>query len=201
MSHALTRAVIEPTCRIETSQAVALADIGLGAPGRVDYRPSGWLDLRGILRRADVSEDDVFLDLGSGKGRVVLLAARYPFSRVVGVELSPQLTEIAHRNVANCRTKLRCGKVELVNADAVDYRIPDDVSIVYMFNPFRGAVFDAAIARLIESVDRHPRTVRLIYRKPDDHDRLMRTGRFRLVRTIPGVRMTRVYMVQPGQSC
>jgi SAM-dependent methyltransferase len=195
VSHALTRAVIEPTCGIDTSQPVELADIGLGAPGRVDYRPSGWLDLGCILRRADVSEDDVFLDLGSGKGRVVLLAARYPFSRVVGVELSPQLTEIARRNVRNCRTRPRCGEIELVTADATAYRIPDDVSIVYMFNPFRGPVFDAAIARLIESVDRRPRTVRLIYRKPDDHDRLMRTGRFRLVRTIPGVRMTRLYVL------
>jgi SAM-dependent methyltransferase len=79
---------------------------------------------------------DVFLDPGSGKGRAVLLAARYPFKRVIGVEFSESLTAIARRNMATFRARLRCHDVELVTADVVDYRIPDDVSVVYMFNLF-----------------------------------------------------------------
>lgn len=121
----------------------------------------------------------------------------YPFTRVIGVELSPELTDVARRNVAQSVRGLRCRNVELVNADVVHYDVPDDVSVVYMFNPFRGPVFDTAVAQLLASVNRKPRAVRLIYRKPTEHDRLMRTGRFRLVGTVPGDRLTTSYLLDP----
>ena len=36
-----------------------------------------------------------FIDLGSGKGRTLLMASDYPFRRIMGVELLPSLNEIA----------------------------------------------------------------------------------------------------------
>jgi hypothetical protein len=80
-----------------------------------------------------------------------------------------------------------------VNADVLHYRIPDDVTVVYMFNPFGGAVFDAAIGELIASVDRRPRRVRVIYRNGRNSERLTRTGRFRLVRESLGLRPGRAW--------
>ena len=41
-----------------------------------------------------------FLDVGSGKGLVVMLASRHPFREVVGVEMAPELHAIAERNAA-----------------------------------------------------------------------------------------------------
>jgi hypothetical protein len=58
----------------------------------VRYEPSGWRSLRRILCAEDVSPGDVFVDLGSGKGRVILEAAQYPFHHVIGVEIAPELT-------------------------------------------------------------------------------------------------------------
>ena len=57
-----------------------------------------------------------------------------------------------------------------------------------MFNPFRGSIFDAVVAELVASVDRSPRVVRLILRNGASHDRLIRSGRFALVRTSLGLR-------------
>jgi SAM-dependent methyltransferase len=130
----------------------------------------------------------VFLDLGSGKGRVVLAATRYRFGRIIGVELSEQLTAIARRNVADCRLAPRTGTIELVTADVLAYRIPDDVSVVYMFNPFTGNIFDAVIRQLVDSVERRPRNLRLILRNGTNHERLIRSGRFALRRTSGGLR-------------
>lgn len=75
-----------------------------------------------------------------------------------------------------------------MTADVLAYRIPDEVSVVYMFNPFLGATFESVIAQLIGSVDRRPRAVRVILRNGASHDRLMRTGRFKLMRTSLGLR-------------
>lgn len=169
---------------IDTAEHARLEDLGLGDPDRVDYEPSGWFDLRRILRGVEVGSADVFVDLGCGKGRVILLAGRYRFGRIIGVELSEDLSAVARRNVAARRVHLRCADVDVVTADVADYRIPDDVSVVYIYNAVRGPIFDAVVANLIASVDRCPRTVRLIYQNAREHERLVSTGRFRLVRTV-----------------
>jgi SAM-dependent methyltransferase len=189
--HGWSSTVVDPALGVETAGRLDLSTVGLDGPGRVSYAPAGWLDLPRILPRQDVCDDDVFLDLGAGKGRIVLMASRYPFARVIGVELCDDLTAIARRNVAACRLRPRCRDIELVTADVVDYAIPDDVSVVYMFNPFDGDVFDTVIERLIESADRRPRRLRLLYRFAAAHDRLMRTGRFKLVRQSRPLRPTR----------
>ena len=188
VSRLVSTAVIDRILNVDTAQRVDLAQLELNAPDRVSYEAAGWRELRRILRPAEVSGDDVFLDLGSGKGRIILLAARYRFRRVIGVEIAEPLIAVARRNVAGCRLRPRCGEIEFVNADVLHYRIPDDVTVVYMFNPFGGAVFDAAIGELIASVDRRPRRVRVIYRNGRNSERLTRTGRFRLMRESLGLR-------------
>jgi predicted RNA methylase len=193
LSRGVSTVVIDRILNVDTAQRVDLAQLGLDDPNRVSYEAAGWRELRRILRPGEVSGSDVFLDIGSGKGRIILLAAGYRFRRVIGVEIAEPLMAVARRNVASCRLRRRCGEIELVNADVLDYRIPDDVSVVYMFNPFGGAVFDAAVAQLIESVDRHPRRVRVIYRNGRNIERLTRTGRFRLVRESLGLRPGRAW--------
>lgn len=200
-------ASLERSRNIETRQVVKLSTLGVDAPHRMGYEPSRWNDLRRVLRRGDVAPGDVFLDLGSGMGRLVLLAARYPFARVIGVEISDHLNAIAQRNVAADRWRRRCRDIELVKADVTDYQIPDDVSIVYIFNSFSGPVFDGVIEGLIASADRHPRRIRLIYRNAVEHDRLMSTGRFRLVRAIShrqtpkqATSYIRLYELEPAQA-
>jgi SAM-dependent methyltransferase len=205
---ALSAAVIDRLLNVDTAERVDLAELGLDAPDRVDYEAGGWRDLRRVLRPTEVLPGEVFLDLGSGKGRMVLSAARFPFRRIIGVELSERLTAIARRNVATYRLRPRGADIELVTADVLDYRIPDEVSVVYMFNPFCGATFESVIARLIASVDRRPRAVRVILRNVG-HDRLMRTGRFKLMRTSLGLRpgrkwreatAIRLYVLEPRGS-
>lgn len=174
---------------IRTSGEVDLAELGLAAADRVSYKPTPWLGLRRALWRRSVSTDDVFLDLGSGMGRVVFQAARfYRFRRVIGVELAPQLHRYAAANIDRNRHLLRCRDVRLVHSDVLDFAIPDDVTVVYLYNPFTGRTFSTVVERLLASVDRRPRRLRIVYVNPVEHDRLMATGRLRLVRRVRGLR-------------
>ena len=168
--------------RLDTTDVVELSDVGLAHPERGDYRPTGWLTLKKILPPEEVTPDDVFLDLGSGKGRAVFLAAQYPFGRVIGVELSPELHAIAEKNLRrHDRTR-----IELVNADVVEYEVPADVTVVFLFNPFGGSVFGGALANVLRSLDAHPRPLRLIYVNPVEEAQVVATGRARLVREVSG---------------
>ncbi|MGW3351949.1 class I SAM-dependent methyltransferase [Nonomuraea rubra] len=200
----LARLLYDQRYGVRTADFADLTEFGLDHPERVYYSPAHWGTLRRALPVGDVGGQDVFLDLGAGKGRMVLEAAgRYPFKQVIGVELSPELTEVARANLATTRLRMRAREVEFVQSDALDYDIPDDVSVVFLNNPFRGRTFAAAMDRLLRSADRNPRPITLIYFNPVEEEHLLRTGRFRHLRTVTPWRRrdtgvfgtTRVYAV------
>jgi glycosyltransferase involved in cell wall biosynthesis len=186
----LVEGVFERRAGISTGGVIPAEDLFAASEHRVGYQPTGWLKLWRILRPRDVAPTDVFADIGSGKGRVVFQAARrYPFARVLGVELSEQLNEIARRNIERNRRRLRCPRVELVTADVLSYRLPDDVTVVYFANPFTGPVFQAAVDELLASLERRPRRLRVIYSNPVEEQRLLAAG-FRCVRAPRALRPT-----------
>jgi hypothetical protein len=81
-----------------------------------------------------VGASDVFVEFGCGKGRVVLDAARrYRFRRVIGVELSPDLSAVARRVVASENGNPRCHDVRIETADATAFEIPDDMTYAYFY--------------------------------------------------------------------
>jgi tRNA1(Val) A37 N6-methylase TrmN6 len=174
----------------ETAGHVSLEDAGVAHADAVRYGASPWWVLRWLLPASAVGPSDVFVELGCGKGRVVLDAARrYPFRGVVGVELAPALGDVARALVERERESLRCRDVRIETMDATEFAIPDDMTHAYLYNPFNGATFERVCANIVASLDRAPRTVRLMYLHPADHATLAATGRFRLVRRVRTARL------------
>lgn len=175
---------------IDTSEPIPSEQLGTDDPERVRYEASGWLYLRRALRPGEVRPGvDVFADFGSGKGRVVYqAAARYPFKRVIGVEVAGSLNDIARINIDRNEKQLRCRNVQLVTADATVWKIPDDLTIAYFFSPFTGQAFRTVIDNLVESLERVPRDLRILYVNPVLDDYVRRTGRFELTRHSKGLR-------------
>jgi hypothetical protein len=181
--------LVERHYRIQTSGTIELDELGIAAPDRVRYKPAPWFTLRRALPRRSVTSKDVFVDFGSGMGRVVFQAAVwYPFKQVIGVELSPELHLIAQGNITRNRSRFRCQEAQLIQADVMEYDIPGDVTVAFLDNPFTGDIFTAVVERLLASVDRNPRPLTIIYFNPVEHERLMATGRFRVVKRVTGMR-------------
>jgi SAM-dependent methyltransferase len=151
-------------------------DSDIETPDSFGYQPSPWTTLARLLPRADVSPSDVFVDFGCGKGRVLYLAARYAFRRVVGVELRADIADLARRNLARQRHRFVCRDVEVVTSDARSFPIPDDMTVAYLFNPFPDPVFCDVLGRIRASLERRPRRLRLVYRNPAEHDRIVGAG-------------------------
>ncbi len=149
---------------------------------------SGYLYVARGLWRCPIGREDVLLDYGSGKGRALLAAARFPFGRLIGVEMNDWECEIARSNARIAAPRLRCSQIEVINADASVWPVPDDVSYIYMFNPFWGETFRMAMERVLESLDRRPRPLTIIYANPQCASELLATGRFTRVRTSRGPR-------------
>jgi SAM-dependent methyltransferase len=121
--------------------------------------------------------DFTFLDLGSGKGRTLLMAADYPFRRIVGVELLPALHKIAQENFRAYKGESQqCFALESICADATEFPLPDEPLVIYLFNPFREAGLWRVIAQLEKSLHANPRPLYVLYHNPLLEHVLRETG-------------------------
>ena len=108
-----------------------------------------------------------FVDLGSGKGRTLLMASDYPFARIIGVELLPSLHHVAQQNVANYNpVSQRCFAIESVCADATQFRFPDGPLVLYLFNPLPDTGLRQVLSNLEASLKARPRPAYVLYHNP-----------------------------------
>jgi len=109
----------------------------------------------------------IFIDIGSGKGRTLLMAADYPFRRVLGIELLPELNRIAQENVRNYKNdSQQCFKIEAVCGDALDFIFPEEKMVLYLFNPLPEPGLMQFLDNLEQSLRKQPRAVFLLYHNP-----------------------------------
>jgi SAM-dependent methyltransferase len=122
--------------------------------------PSAFHEMMGALG-IDFPEF-TFIDIGSGKGRVLLMAADYPFHRVLGIELLSALHDIAQRNIAKYQTR-HCLNAESICQNAIDLIFPVAPLVVYLFNPLGEVNLIKLIANLNLSLQKNPRPAYVLY--------------------------------------
>jgi SAM-dependent methyltransferase len=131
-----------------------------------------------MLRAVPVDPSQfVFIDIGAGKGRTLLMAARLGFRRVIGVEISPALCETARANARRVRLPDEARqRIEVCQADAVTFDFPEAPLVIYFFHSFDAQVFSVVLRRLSESMTRRPRKVFFAYLRPEHHALLCAAG-------------------------
>lgn len=189
----LYNAFQEARLGVKTSFCVSSAAAGIDDLDAVDYVPMGYRALRAAIERLPLHHEcATFLDYGAGKGRAVVTAATYPFSRVIGVELSSSLVEIAEQNVRRMKHR-RAQRVDIVQADAGEYVVPDDVNVIYFFNPFRGKVLRQVVSNIRASFAGSPRVMHIVFFNEDHFESIVQQEAW-LVKT-------ECRQVYPGYTC
>jgi SAM-dependent methyltransferase len=112
--------------------------------GHVYYATISYRCIQSILDRLRLSQEDSFVDVGCGKGRVVCLAARRHLARVTGVEYSPTLASEAKRNSLKMRGRKSPVQIVCASAEEFDY---SESSVLYFFNPFEARVLDTVLQK------------------------------------------------------
>ncbi|HEX8215296.1 MAG TPA: hypothetical protein VF582_07495 [Allosphingosinicella sp.] len=128
-----------------------------------------------LLQRAGFSghSDHLFVDLGSGKGRSLLLAALAGFSRVVGVELDPELDRVARRNIEIFKRQHPLADFIAVNGDATTFEFPPVPTLLFLNNPFDEHLLDKVLAN-VEGVHCGPATDFTLIYMHSNHGDLVR---------------------------
>ncbi len=176
---------------LDTSGLIGGSDLGTGHAhdmyntayyGMSPSRFRGAMDLWRSLPPLAPQESYTFVDLGCGKGRAVLLAAQMHFREVVGVEIHPELAEIARRNL---RSWLTAGKVvsptHMLCRDATEMDFPTGPCLLYLFNPFARPVVEQLLRRIEISFADRAGLLDIAYFNPECSAALQEFGGFRLM--------------------
>jgi len=109
----------------------------------------------------------IFVDVGSGKGRMLLLASLFPFKRIIGVELSEVLHDTAVNNIQIFKnSNQRCCRIEAVNKNAAIFEIPGEPALFFLANPFDDHVMNLFVSNMRNSLEVNPREIFILYIKP-----------------------------------
>jgi SAM-dependent methyltransferase len=148
-----------------------LSDLDIASPSWIDgndYAAIEPVRFNFILQSLEVAfEEYTFVDFGSGKGRALLLASEFPFRRIIGIEFSRELHQIAERNILQYRSiGQKCLDIESQNQDFVDFVLPKEPLMLYFFDPCKVYVFSRVLSRIYESLTENPRPLYLVYVAP-----------------------------------
>jgi len=171
-----------------TSGAVGWRDRLLGI-FHSPYQPTErelFHEIMGMLaQQTDIDfREFTFIDLGSGKGRTLLMASDYPFRRIVGVELLPSLDQIAQQNLAQYHSESqKCFAIESTCADATTFDLPTTPLVIYLFNPFPEPGLRRALTKLKNSLLTKPRPIYVLYHNPLMESLLNQAGLTRITGT------------------
>jgi len=137
--------------------------------GATSYEPTRYWALNIIFKDAKFTENDSFVDIGCGEGRVIawLINKHFP-GQITGIEKDPDVAAIAKKWMEHRPNE----NVRLIEGDAME-QFYNDYTIMYIFRPFNEEFFERLILRIEEQLT-HP--IRFYY-LTDFYCRKYLTGR------------------------
>ena len=157
---------------IDTEKQVKLNDLKIESNNKErgrTYQATRVIHLRKLFSHINsmLPMDGVFVDIGCGKGRVLLEAASFGFKEVRGVDFSHELCEIAKNNcnIYRDRTGIKT-VIQIIKSDATKYTINADENVFFIADPFDDVVLSEIINRIAASLDTKHRKILIIYNNP-----------------------------------
>jgi protein-L-isoaspartate O-methyltransferase len=155
-------------CVADWVQGLDFTSVAQGIPldqgqGRAyDYVPSGGAHLAAVLKTLSISASDAILDVGCGKGSAMRTMLQFPFHRVDGIDISPDLAAIAETNFR----KLKVNRVRVSACDAAVFTDFDPYSHIYLYHPFPAVVMQKVVKALVAACERRGFGMIVIYNNP-----------------------------------
>ena len=165
-----------------TSATVSWSDrlLGVFHSGYQPTDPAGFHQMIAAIP-VDIS-GFTFIDLGSGKGRTLMMASEYPFGRILGVELLPELNRVACENLSVYKNeKQLCFAIQSICGDARVFEFPPEPTVLYLFNPLPESGLSTVIRNLEASARNSPRPIIVLYYNPVHEHILSRSAMLRKV--------------------
>jgi SAM-dependent methyltransferase len=154
--------------RVDTCGDIPLLDLNFESENKtpgLEYQSHHPAIIRAALGSLEIRYQDYsFVDIGCGKGRVLLVASEFPFHKIIGIEFVPQLAEQARRNLKTYRARNRkCFAIEAITADATEYELAPEPQVLYFYSPFSKSVLAKVLDNVEASVQESPRPLLVLF--------------------------------------
>lgn len=120
--------------------------------------------LNKIFKKITIQKTDILADYGCGKGRVVCVASRLPFKKVYGIELHPDVAEVAKLNSEKVRKRQE--SIEIIVKNVLEFDCAN-VTVFFFFNPFGEKTMREVLNLIHTSLLKNPRHIQIIYFNPE----------------------------------
>ena len=158
---------------IETKQRLGKENRAAPLPDSLEYVGSRYTQLLSVFRKIPVDySNSVLLEIGCGKGRAIAVAATHEFKKIIGIDYEENLVALAKKNLNQMRFK-KTNNIVIQHQNATLYKIPNDINVIYLFNPFIGETLKKVVENIHQSYVTAPRKILIIYLNEVDFDLLI----------------------------
>ncbi len=116
------------------------------------------------------------VDYGSGKGRIMVVAAYYGFKKITGIDFSQSLCNEAEINIEKIKPRFPSVDFEIICGDAVNYLIKNDDTVFFFFNPFDEVVMLQVVKNILASLKKNERKIYVVYVNPLHQEMFLSAG-------------------------
>lgn len=124
------------------------------------YEATPYIVLQVLVNSGYITKRDKIVDFGSGKGRVSFYLSYSTKAKTIGVEYDSRLY---NTSIENHKRALSSVRVSFVNQNASEYKIDNDVTGMYFFNPFNVTVLNEVIKNAYHSIEENSREIKLFF--------------------------------------
>ena len=129
------------------------------------YMPAGYYMLEKLLGEINtLPHNKHFLDIGCGKGRAMVVAAHYGFTHISGIDFSKEFC--LHTESLMKQLTFQPLTTAVHHCDAFYYRIPKDIEVIFLFNPFDDVMMSGVVENILISQEERNRDIYVIYLNP-----------------------------------
>jgi len=140
------------------------------------YMPVSYTLLEAVFEKLPATTRNHFIDIGSGKGRALCMAAHKGFKQVTGLDFSKELCEQAKLNLTAIQQQIPALEFKVINNDAFYFEIPVDADCIFFFNPFDEIIMSGVVKNIVKSLKQHPRNISIIYVNPMHKELFLKAG-------------------------
>ena len=153
---------------------IAQGDIGKSSP----YEAVNYYMLENLLEnfRKLFPEEKSLIDVGCGKGRVIVAAAHYGFKKITGIDFAKELCAEAEKNINKIRPFFPKTSFRIFWMNILDYKIEPGDKVFFLFNPFNDEIMEQFTEKIDQSLKEYPRKTYFIYVNPRQIEILFQKG-------------------------
>jgi tRNA1(Val) A37 N6-methylase TrmN6 len=123
-----------------------------------------------------ISDNTSIIDLGCGKGRMMMVAPYFGFTNITGIDFAKELCQQAIINMEKKEQQFPHIHWQVINENVEQHEINSNDSVFFMFNPFDEDVLMNFLKKLEVSCTRFPRQVYFLYASPQYQKLLLNKG-------------------------